>query len=916
MAKPRLNPQTPAVTDPDLLRDADYQLTPEQEDMEEPGEKVIHEDAKNRVVERDGETIVLDAEPKESANDSDFYENLAERLTDGERETLALELLDLIERDIKAREKRDEQQAEGIRRTGLGDDAPGGANFNGASRVVHPALAEGCIDFAARAIKELFPPNGPVRAKIVGKQTPEKLKRAERKVQHMNFQLTQEVREYRTELEQLLTQLPLGGSQYLKIYWDPELKRARAEFIPIDDIILPYSAGEFYTSQRKTQRLYLTDVEYEGRVESGVYWEKDPDSAPPAKSSEPEPTKSAEATSKVDGRERTYYNEDGLRINYESYVSWKLPESIDGGKRRPYIVMLDEATYDVKGIYRNWDEEDDTHTEEQWIVDFTFIPWRGAQGVGLTHLIGTMSGAATGALRALLDTAHINNSATMLKLKSNQGAQNVNIDITGVTEIEGRAGIDDIRKMAMPLPFNPPSVVLYQLLDWLTIQMKGVVGTAEEKIADATNTMPVGTALALIEQGSQVFSAIHMRLHASQHMALNILHRLNRKHLDDERTIAELGELVVRRKDYEGPVDVIPVSDPNIFSETQRFAQVQAVRQMSLEQPQIFDQHAVAARFLETIRFPDPDSVLLPHFSAENVDPVEENVRMGLGRPVEAYKEQDQLAHINIHLSFMADPLFGSNLLVAPTVVQGMIGHLREHLLLWYQSSLEGAVARAAGVEDFEELSEEESTEARNAVARTLALAAMLFHDRQRTQVPNTVQAIAPQLLKLGQVAQEALKLIQPLIQAGQPQDPAVAVAQADVERRAKKDQVDAELEKGKLQLAGQTTQVKSQEAQAKVAVAAKKGQVEEQKLQVTAQATAAEIQRKTKKDERDAQFGALDIAVRRQIAEGRNATDRRNMDVRADMNNRDNMTAITLAAAEIESGEKVAVSTGTGINP
>lgn len=905
----RRNPQTPAVTDPDLLRDADYQLTPEQEDDEEPAEKIIHEDDENVVVELpDGTQEVRDAEPKSGVREGEFYENLVTKLTTSERETLALELLDLIERDVKAREKRDEQYAEGIRRTGLGDDAPGGATFNGASRVVHPSLAEGCVDFASSAIKELFPPSGPVRSKIVGKQTPAKLKRAERKVQHMNFQLTQEIREYRAELEQLLTQLPLGGSQYLKLYWDPELKRARAVFIPIDDMILPYSAGEFYSAQRKTQRLYLTELEYQRRIDSGVY--EDDETQPSAKagpSHEPEQTKAAEATAKIEGKERTFYNEDGLRTNYESYVLWRLPESVDSGELRPYIIMLDDATYTVKGIYRNWDEQDDTCAEEQWIVDFTFIPWRGAQGVGLPHLIGGMSGAATGALRALLDTAHINNSATLIKLKSNQGAQNVNIDITGVTEVEGRAGVDDIRKMAMPLPFNPPSPVLYQLLDWLTGQMKGVVSTAEEKIADANANMPVGTTLALIEQGSKVFSAIHMRLHAAQHEALKILHRINRVHLDDERTIAELGELIVRRSDYEGPLDVIPVSDPNIFSETQRLAQVQVVEQRATAAPDLYKRGAVERRFLETIRFPDPDAVLQKQYEAENVDPVEENVRMGMGRPVEAYAPQDHIAHISEHLAFMADPLFGSSLIIAPTLIQGMLGHLKEHLLLWYQQSLNRVVYRAAGVESLDDLTEDMDDEARNGLARALTLAGIIFHNHQQMPAPNVVTAIQPQLLKLGQVAQQALQLIQPLMAAaGPPPDPMVAVAQKDVDRKAAKDKQDAQLEQARLQGEQQTKQAQAQAA---------------------AQAGMAEAQRKAKKDQADQQLGALEIATRARTAQasdqtrervgaGHDQTSRDNMARRERMNTADNMTATTIAAWEIGSGERTALSTGAGINP
>ena len=446
----------------------------DEKDDQAEGEMVEMDDDELPEVEDtpDGGAIVRlrDDEMADPA-EKEFYANLVPTLGDGELAKISTDLTNLVVKDKEARQKRDKQYEEGIRRTGLGDDAPGGAQFQGASKVVHPVMAEACVDFTSRTIKELFPADGPVKIHIHGTVTKEKIERAERKKNHMNWQLTEEMPDYRSELEQLLTQLPLGGSQYMKLYWSDRDGRPRAEFIPIDDMLLPYSATSFYTAQRQTHVQYITEAEYISRVNSGMY--VDVDAVPP--SMVPDQTAAAKANDKIEGRDESAFNEDGLRTIYEIYTNLEIDDDKADMPSCPYILTIDKTTGKILSIYRNWEESDELCRKLDHIIEFTFIPWRGAYGIGLPHLIGGLSAALTGSLRALLDSAHINNSVTMLRLKGgDRGGQSLRIDPTQVAEIEGGINDDDVKKLAMPMPFNPPSPVLFSLLGFLADAAKNV----------------------------------------------------------------------------------------------------------------------------------------------------------------------------------------------------------------------------------------------------------------------------------------------------------------------------------------------------------------------------------------------------------------------------------------------------------
>jgi hypothetical protein len=833
----------------------------------------------------DGGAIVrLDDDDDMEPRSDDFLANLAEEMPESELQTLAQSYLDLIGKDKEARKKRDEQYEEGLRRTGLGDDAPGGAQFNGATKVVHPMLTEACVDFAARAIKELFPPQGPVKDMIPGEVTADKVKKAKRKTTFMNWQLTVQSSEFRAELEQLLTQVPLGGAQYMKVTWKEDRNRPEFLFVAIDDLYLPFAATNFYTAQRKTHVQYLTAVDYQRRVKSGMY--RDVDLGPV--SMEPEYSVAEKANNKIEGREETSYNEDGLRTVYEVYTI----AAIEGDEALPYIISIDKPSGKVLSIYRNWDELDEAQEELQWFVEFPFVPWRGAYPIGLPHMVGGLAAAATGALRALLDSAHISNSQTMLKLKGgSKGGQSLEIQPTQVMEIEGGMAADDIRKLIMPLPYNQPSPVLFSLLGFLVDAGKGVIRTSMEDIADGNANAPVGTTLAKIEQGMVVFSAIHARLHNSMQKLLAILHRLNAMYLDDEETDVELGEELATRADFEGPLDVVPVSDPNIFSEAQRFAQVQAVAQRAAAMPQMYNLRKVEERILETLKIPNAKDLLNPAMEPKEQNAVNENVAATMGRPIVAFPEQDHIAHLKTHLAYLMSPALGMNPLIAPTFIPAILNHIKEHIAMWYASSIFDLGTEATGGKDLGDLLKELKTgDDKRAFDGMLAEAAQIV-----AQEAGNVFASLPPVI---QQAQQVMQSFAPQ----PPVDPSVQLAQAQLQAQAQRDAQRAQLDAQRLQLTAAQTQ--------------QKAQLDAAKLQQGAAADQADLQMDQAKLQLDAQQEQARIASAQQIEQIENQRKMAEMQVRQAMNTQDNLTAMELAQLEVETGERFGVSTGTGINP
>jgi hypothetical protein len=816
------------------------------------GETVELEDVDNEVEDtEDGGAIIREKNEVDHATKLAHFANIVDEVDQDLLKTAISDLVEKIGNDKEAREKRDKQYEEGLRRTGLGDDAPGGAQFTGANKVVHPMLVEACVDFSARFMKEVFPPNGPVKSKILGEKDKSKVEKSQRKADFMNWQTTEQMVEFRGELEQLSTQLPLGGGQYMKFMWNPLHRRPCAEFIAIDDIYLPFAATNFYTAERKTHVQYITKFEYQRRVKSGMYI--DVDLGMPE---DPEFSKSTQANDKIEGRKDLSYNEDGLRTIFEVYTYLDF-----GDGPEPYILSIDKTTNLGLGLYRNWEPDDARQLELDWIVEFPFVPWRGAYPIGLTHMIGGLSGAATGALRALLDSAHIQNVPTLLKLKGGPGGQTLNVQPTEVVEMEGGALIDDVRKLAMPLPFNGPSPTLFSLLGFLVDAGKGVVQTSFEKLSDQNPNQPVGTTMALIEQGMVVFSSIHSRLHGSMARCFKILHRINSAYLTVEDIEAQSAGLEIDPSDFDGPMDIIPVSDPAIFSETQRFAQTQAIMQRATAMPQLYDARKVEEMFLRNMKVPE-NEVLNPKPGSEDMDPVSENVAAAMGRPIYVLPSQDHMAHLMTHIPFLKSPLFGSNPAIAKTFLYPIATHLRDHLLNYYLVEAHNAVDKAQR----EELIPEEAEDQVKVILEVQKF------------IENQLGSFAQELAQLDQAAQQFKP--QPPI----PPDRAMEVAQLNA------------------QVQGQALQQRMQVDQAKL-------QIEQQKMQSQQQLEASKLAA-----DQQANFEKLQAEQMKQEAENqRTAAD---LETRERMNTADNDTAKLLAAAEMATGERVAYSTGTGINP
>jgi len=785
MAQPQLPMQTGGNL-PSLDREEDVKLAAEQEAEMDHYEEVLGLDpseVEQEVVELDDGSVIINFQDKKGPlKDPEFYENLAESLDEGFLDTLASDYLDLIDEDKEARKERDKQYEEGLRRTGLGKDAPGGATFDGASKVVHPIMAEACVDFASSSAKELLPPDGLVKSNIRGEVDRVKQETADRKVSFLNWQLTEQVQEYRDEMEQLLTQLPLGGSQYLKWRFDQEQKRPICEWIPIDSILLPYATTNFYTSARITEVQDITEDIYQQRIEQGIY--RDIEDNITSDAPIDDMTQSEKANNKIEGRQSSGKNIDGLRRVYEITCYMRMDEDdISEGARAPYILTVDESSGKVLALYRNWEANDDKMEKLEWYVEFKFIPWRGAYAIGLPHLIGGLSAALTGSLRALLDAAHINNSQTMLKLKGGRiGGQSDRIEPTQVIEIEGAPGVDDVRKIAMPMPFNPPSGVLLELMGWLTTAAKGVVSTAEEKIGEANNNMPVGTAQALIEQGAKVFSAIHARLHRSQAKSLKIVSRLNHWYLEemDNQSGQE-----IKVRDFAYNNDVCPVSDPNIFSETQRVAQNQALLQMATSAPPgMFDIRGVYRRVLTQLKVPNVDEILPNPMGAKESNPALENVSMTMGRPAAAYPDQDHVAHLKIHLEYAKNPAYGGNPVIGPMFAPHALEHIKQHLTLHYLQSMRSYVAQAAGGRDTLELHQEKplDQEAQQALALASSLVAQ---DSQQELQPfvQEIQQLAQKVQQANQQRQESAALADPTAQV------ILKTQMAETERKSKESQ-------------------------------------------------------------------------------------------------------------------------------
>jgi len=508
---------------------------------------------------------------------------------------------------------------------------------------------------------------------------------------YMNYQITQEMPEYFPDLDTMLFQLPLIGHAFKKVYYDSNLGRQCSQFVKAEDFVVAPDSKDLQTSIRYSHVIRMPRNDYNKYVENGFYL--------PIKfvGSEDDPIENV--GSEIEGLstyEDTEYNEQVTLIEMHVYETF---DGIDGYSNTeenndivalPYVVTIDYDSQKIVSIRRNYEEDDDKKLKQDYFVSYRFLPGTGFYGFGLYHLIGGLGRAATGSLRALLDSAAFSNMQGGFKLKGRVTGGELQVNPGEFADLD--ATVDDVNKAIMPLPFKEPSGTLFQLMNAIVEAGRRFASTADLNVGDVNPNAPVGSTVALIEQGAKSFSAIHKRLHYSQGQEFKLIAKNNSKFLPAQFEFALSGVTqFINSTDFDAKIDILPVSDPNVFSTAQRIAQGQSVLQLMQSAPNLYDQYEAHKRMLEAIRIPNIDEILKEPEQASRLDPVDENMSVMYGKPIRAFPEQDHDAHISVHMQFLSDPSLGGNP-GARNLQPILIAHIAEHVALLYRQRMQSAI--------------------------------------------------------------------------------------------------------------------------------------------------------------------------------------------------------------------------------
>jgi hypothetical protein len=624
--------------------------------------------------------------------ETSFDENLADNIDANELNKSATSLISSYESDKEARsewEFRYKQGLETLDPNGGQDEEENQRATRGLSTVVHPMIAEAATQFNARAIAELYPSGGPIKTIIIGEPNEEMEEQARRVKEFMNYQITQEMPEYFPDLDQMLFQLPLIGHTFKKVWWDANLERQCSQFVKAEDFVVSPDAKDLYTASRYTHVIRMPKNEFNKYVEAGHYL--------PSKYSSEDIDPSGDIGSEIEGVDPYGDSSDQIMTLLEVH-SYEMFDGIDGIEDNtdddavalPYVITIDYDAEKIVSIRRNWEEDDEKKKRRDWFVSYKFLPSTGFYGFGLYHMIGGLGKAATGSLRALLDSAAFANMQGGFKLKGRVTGGEMQINPGEFADLD--ATVDDVNKAIMPLPFKEPSGTLFNLMNAITDAGKRFASTADLNVGDVNPNAPVGSTVALIEQGSKAFSAIHKRLHYSQGQEFKLLAKLNAIYLPDQvKFSASNSNSIIYASDFDDRVDVIPVSDPNIFSTAQRIAQGQAILQMASSNPQLYDMYEANKRMLEAVRINNIDEILKKPQEASRLDPIDENMSVMYGKPIRAFPEQDHESHIAVHMQFIQDPSLGGNP-GAKALIPILIAHIAEHIALLYRQKMQSSI--------------------------------------------------------------------------------------------------------------------------------------------------------------------------------------------------------------------------------
>ena len=752
-------------------------------------ENMVDEDLPDIEIVLDPETGSVDITLGAGDDEVPFGANLAEVLDPGVLQQISSELMPLFEADQGSRKDWEEQYGKGLKLLGFTFDERT-RPFKGAAATTHPLLTEAIVQFQAQALKELMPADGPVRTRVLGKETREKLMQADRVRDFMNYQITSVMEEYTPDFDQLLFYVGYGGSAFKKVYYDEDRDRMVSKLILPDNLYIPYNGSSVMSEcPRITHVVPMSVNDYRKAVLRGQYLDTAEERSTADEGNniiQKETDRVTKITPNADDEEMELLE---FQIDYDLEGFEHMDE--DGeptGLRLPYIITIDRTSGSTIGVRRNWNESDELFRRKQYYVHYMLVQGLGSYGLGFLHLVGGLSQAATAALRQLLDAGTLVNLPAGFKAK---GARIMNDDVPlqpgEFRDID--AGGVELSQTLMPLPYKEPSQTLFALLGFCADAGRRLASVTDMQVGDSNQNAAVGTTIALLEKGGQVMSAIHKRLHYSQRIEFNLLAKGFGEYLPDEYPYDVPGETrSVKRKDFDDRIDVLPVSDPNIFSVAQRITMAQTQLQLAQSNPQMHNMYEAYRRMYQAIGVRDIDGILNTQNVDKPKDPVSENSQALDGSPLKAFAGQQHDAHIMNHILFGMSPLIGGMPQVAVTMQKHIFDHIR--------------------------LKAEEATEAE------------LFsqYGTDPDSMVSALQREAMIAIKTAEYYQEAKKM-QTDLQGPPPEDPLVKVKEQEIQARAANDQAEDSNAKARIQLDAQKMQSDVALQQAKLAIDAQKQQ-------------------------------------------------------------------------------------------
>ena len=651
----------------------------EDNDEDEIEVEIVNPDAV--AIESEDEALILDFTGEMVI---DHNTNLAELIDETDLESMASELVGDFMSDRETRKEWAMSYVNGMDLLGLKAEERA-MPWEGAAGVFHPMLAESVVRFQAQAMSEMFPASGPARTKMLGKVTPEKAKQASRVENELNYQLTEEMVEYRDELEQMLFQLPLAGSAFKKVYYDPIQERPCATFIPAEDFVVSYGASDLMACERYTHVMKKSPVEVMKLQMSGFYRDVElPDPAPEFSDIQNKYNELAGEDGAID--------DDDRHTLLEMHVTMNMPEEYDDpeGIPRPYVVTLDKTSRTILSIRRNWYDDDPKKLKRMHFVHYKYLPGLGFYGTGLIHLIGGLAKSATSILRQLIDAGTLSNLPGGLKTRG----MRIKGDDTPIQPGEWRdADVPGgtLRESLFPLPYKEPSSVLYQLLGNVVEEGRRIGSVADVDVGNMNPEAPVGTTLALLGRSMKVMSGVQARLHAAMHRELRLIAAVIRDYMD-ERYAYDPEVEFDRAADFDKRVDVIPVSDPNAATMSQRVVQYQAALQLAQQAPQLYDLGKLHRQMLEVLGIQDADEIIKLPEDIKPKDPVTENMAVLKQEPVKVFAYQDHEAHIQVHMMAAQDPKIQQMVGQSPfasAIMNAMSSHITEHVAMQYRVDIQ-----------------------------------------------------------------------------------------------------------------------------------------------------------------------------------------------------------------------------------